>query len=330
MKTRLFLAIVSLILMVPLCTMGQVKILFDTDFGGDADDLGALAMLHHFVDHKECELLGIMIWSTEEHVVPAIEAINRYYKHPGIPIGVRNGDLYNDPNNYSKPIADRFPSELTYESATDATELYRKILSENADHSLTLVTVGPLMNIQNLINSPGDKYSSLTGIELIQKKVKEFVIMGGNFPEGKFEWNFNGNMPGVTRYVLEHLSVPITFSGFELGVQIKSAAVFNQMDHNTPLYIGFMHFSEYAPWMKAKFKGEILDNSTFDQTAVLYAVRQGVGTYWERVGGGFCQATDRGGNSWIEKVPSHHSYLKLTMEPEKMANLIESIMLNQF
>ncbi len=330
MKTRLFLAIVSLILIVPLCTMGQVKILFDTDFGGDADDLGALAMLHHFVDHKECELLGIMVWSTEEYVVPAIDAINRYYKHPEIPIGVRKGGFHTDPNNYSKPIADKFPYELNYGSAMEVTELYRKILSENADHSLILVTVGPLMNIQNLINSPGDKYSSLSGLELIKKKVKEFVIMGGNFPEGNDEWNFNGNMPGVTRYVLEHLSVPITFSGFELGVQIKSGAVFNQIDHNTPLYIGFKHFSEFAPWMKANYRGEILDNSTFDQTAVLYAVRKGVGDYWERIGSGFCQADDHGGNSWIEKAPSHHSYLNLTMEPKKMANLIESIMLNQF
>jgi len=57
--------------------------------------------------------------------------------------------------------------------------------------------------------------------------------------------------------------------------------VHNEFD---PLYIGFMHFSEYAPWMKAYFRGEILDNSTFDQTAVLCAVRQGVGDYWDGLG----------------------------------------------
>ena len=34
----------------------QTRIIFDTDIGGDADDLGALAMLHHFVDSKECKL----------------------------------------------------------------------------------------------------------------------------------------------------------------------------------------------------------------------------------------------------------------------------------
>jgi len=39
----------------------KVKIIFDTDFGGDADDLGALAMLHNLHNKGECELLGMEI-----------------------------------------------------------------------------------------------------------------------------------------------------------------------------------------------------------------------------------------------------------------------------
>ncbi|MEX0290572.1 MAG: hypothetical protein AB3N14_15820, partial [Flavobacteriaceae bacterium] len=41
---------------------GQVKVIFDTDFGGDADDLGALAMLNHFKNKGEVELMGVMCW----------------------------------------------------------------------------------------------------------------------------------------------------------------------------------------------------------------------------------------------------------------------------
>ena len=37
-------------------TFAQPKIIFDTDFGGDADDLGALAMLHNFIDKGESKL----------------------------------------------------------------------------------------------------------------------------------------------------------------------------------------------------------------------------------------------------------------------------------
>jgi len=72
----------------------QVKIILDTDFGGDVDDLGALVMLHNFIQKDECDLLAVMCWSTEEYAVPAIDAVNRYYKHPTIPIGVRRGESH--------------------------------------------------------------------------------------------------------------------------------------------------------------------------------------------------------------------------------------------
>lgn len=330
MKKIIFLPILLIFLSSCSSTDDAVKILFDTDFGGDADDLGALAMLHNLMDQGECELLGIMVWSQEENVVPAIDAVNRFYKHPEIPIGVRQGGSYSDSSNYSIPIAARFPYELSYDLVPDVTELYRKILSENMDHSVSIVTVGPLMNIEKLINSEGDRYSPLSGRQLINKKVKEFVVMGGQFPEGENEWNFNGNMPGVTRFVLDNLEVPIIFSGFELGVQIRTAAILNTTDPQTPLYVGYKYFSEHAPWIRARYSGSILDNASYDQTAVLYAVRKGDGKYWKRIEGGRCVADDHGGNRWIEDNASNHSYLELIQDASAMGHLIDSIMQNQF
>jgi hypothetical protein len=160
--------------------------------------------------------------------------------------------------------------------------------------------------------------------------VKEFVIMGGQYPEGKKEWNFDGNMPGITRYVIQNIDVPITFSGFELGVNIKTGEVFNQIDKNTPLYVGFKYFSEHAAWMKQHYKGQILNNSTYDQTAVLYAVRNGLGIYWDRSENGVCLPDEVGGNKWQENRDGKHSFLKLKMSNNEMAQLIESLMLGNF
>ncbi|MEQ1799803.1 MAG: nucleoside hydrolase, partial [Lacibacter sp.] len=215
MKKYLFISLITVFLLAASTAGAQVKIIFDTDFGGDADDLGALVMLHHFIDKRECNLLAVMCWSTEQYAVPAIDAVNRYYKHPSIPIGVRKGTTYFSNWSYSKPIADHFSYQLKNEDAADATLLYRQLLSKATDKSIVIVTVGPLMNIQNLIQSGADSISSLTGKELIEKKVKEFVIMGGQFPEGKSEWNFNGEMPGVTQFVLQNITVPVIFSGYE-------------------------------------------------------------------------------------------------------------------
>ena len=200
----------------------QTRIILDTDFGGDADDLGALAMLNNFIDKGECNLLGIMCWSTEKYAVSAIDAVNRYYNHPNIPISVRKDQTILTDWNYSKSIADRFSHQLNLENVPDAIILYRKILAESPDKSIVIVTIGPLKNIENLLNSKSDSLSNLCGKDLIEKKVKEFVMMGGKYPEGDWEWNFEGGMTGVTKYVISNISVPITFSGYEVGVNIKT------------------------------------------------------------------------------------------------------------
>ncbi len=311
-------------------SFSQVKIIFDTDIGGDSDDLGALAMLHTFIDKGDCDLLAVMCWQTEEYAVSAINAINTYYNHPDIPIGLRSGDYHHDEWYYNKPIADKFNHSMQNKDAENATQLYRKILSESKDKSIVIVTVGPLKNIQDLIKSGSDEYSKLNGKALIEKKVREFVMMGGGFPESENEWNFNGDMPGVTKFVIENLSVPITFSGFEVGLVIKTGKVFNNIDPNSPLYVGYLHFSKNAPWIKDQFKGEILDNASFDQTAVLYAVKGGLGKWWEKVDDGQCIPDNNGGNTWQTGKKADHSYLKLTIDPEEMATLIEAIMLNNF
>ncbi len=307
---------------------GQVKIIFDTDIGGDADDLGALAMLHHFIDSGECDLLAVGTF-INGYSVEAADAINRYYGHPDIPIGGCEAELYFADWLYNNPIVENYPYELNYEEAKPASKLYREVLANQPDSSVVFVTVGPLINIKNLLASKPDSISSLSGKELVQKKVKEFVIMGGKFPEGEKEWNFDGGMKGVTKYVLSNLEVPVTFSGYEIGVKIKTGEVFNDLDEDDLLYKAFYHFSKNASWMKEYYKGKILDNSTYDQSAVLYAVRGGLGKWWTKVEGGHCAVEDNGDNKWIPGDKTNEAYLKLIADPEDMAELIEDIMLGK-
>ncbi len=313
----------------------QTKLILDTDFSGDADDLGALVMLHHFIDKNECELLGIMSWSNEQYAVAGIDAVNRFYKHPNIPIGSRKVPIHRQEWCYGKAITDDFPHKLNNKTAADATLLYRQLLVKSDDASIKIVTIGPLKNIENLLNSKPDSISDLSGKELIEKKVKEFVIMGGRFPKGKKEWNFDGEMKGVTKFVIRNIKTPITFIGAELGEHIKTGEVFNTIDKKTPLYVGFMHFSKNAPWVKSNFKGEILDNATYDQLAILYVVRSEVDDYWTRIEDGYCKPDNKGGNVWITKkscdtTKFKHSYLKLSIKNKIMEGIVESLMLNKF
>ena len=323
--------IFSLLLLFPVgLGQAQPKIIFDTDFGGDADDLGALVMLHHFMNRGECDLLAVMCWNVEPSAVSAIDAVNRFYGNPEVKIGSRKDSAASIDWQHSKVIADNFPHTLTQATAVESTLMYRRLLAAHEEGEIIIVTVGPLSNIKRLLESQPDEISDLDGKELVNKKVKEFMIMGGQFPKGDREWNFDGNMKGVTKYVIENIKVPTTFSGYEVGLHIKSGEVFNEIDQETPLYKGFYHFSKYCPWLNDQFQGKIYDNSTYDQTAVLYAVRGGLGDYWERVEGGYCLPDSTGGNEWVAGEKTNHSYLKLIKTHEEMATLIEGFMTNNF
>ncbi|MEN1784319.1 MAG: nucleoside hydrolase [Bacteroidota bacterium] len=323
---------VTLSLLFSLAIFAQPKIIFDTDFGGDADDLGALAMLNHFHQKKEAELLAVMCWSTEKHTISAIDAVNTFYGHPNILLGLREAEPYEAQWNYNKILVDSLPYDAYPSTVPEATELYRKILSEQEDKSITLVTVGPLMNIKRLLESKPDTYSKRSGKALVLAKIKEIVIMGGQFPKGeRKEWNFDGGMLGVTQNVLAALQeIPVTYLGYEVGEDLKTGEVFNTLPKDAPLYLGFYHFSKYAPWTKDQFQGKIHNNSTFDQTAVLYAVRDGVGDYWSQSEPGICIPDPEGRNSWQPSPTAKHSYLILQKPIAEMEILLEQLMLGDF
>ncbi|MCP8900112.1 nucleoside hydrolase [Gilvimarinus xylanilyticus] len=287
------------------------RIIFDTDFGGDADDLGALAMLNHMHNRGECEFVAVANWNNERYSLPAIAAINQYYGNGEIPLGTRKEGLWHGAWQYNKPLVDALGSPITAQQTPSTTEMYRRLLSKADDNSITIVTVGPLLNILSLLDSSADQYSTLDGKRLVEKKVKEFVVMGGQFPKGEWEWNFNGNMPGVTRKVMEKLDVPVIFSGYEVGQAVKTGESLNQLEKDHPLYIGYRHFSEHAEWMQEQFDGDISANASYDQTAVLYAVR-GLQPYWRLSPKGIATVNDEGGNTWEETAEGEHRYLILT------------------
>ena len=293
------------------------KVIFDTDFGGDADDLGAIAMLHYYADRGDIDLLAIASWSNEEYAVPALAAVNLFYGRPDLPLGVRETGTWRTEWNYTKSIADRFPHDPeAVASAAPAVSLYRQLLAEADPHSVTIITVGPLANIQNLLRSEPDTVSGLSGADLIEAKVDQVIIMGGQFPDGITahgpEWNFDGNMKGVTQEVVAGIKRPIIFSGYEVGEALRYGAALNQHPADTPLYVGYKYFSEHAPWMKQDYQGEILDNASFDQTAVMFAAIDGVGTHWHLSAPGTLSVDADGVGTWVESADGQHRYMILT------------------
>jgi len=309
-----------------------VKIILDVDLAEDVDDAGALGVLHALADRGEAEILAVMVCSKNEWVGPCADAINTYYGRPDLPIGYQRGHQYGylnekdadreTPSKYAEPVAKAFPHDLQRSSdAPEAAGLFRRILSQQPDASVTIVTVGFLTNLKNLLDSRPDAHSRLDGEALVKQKVRQWVCMGGVFPGGKFpngggEYNVMYDTVASVR-AINDWPTPIVFSGFEIGARVKVGAGLKQRPESNPVRACYQHYNG------------LQDREAWDLTAVLYAVR-GARNYWSLSEPGFCLMHNRvthGYNEWIPAAGKNHRYLIEKMPPGELAKALEDLLL---
>jgi hypothetical protein len=162
----------------------------------------------------------------------------------------------------------------------------------------------------------GDQHSELAGIALVRRKVKAWVCMGGKIPEGR-EANLIHDGPAAA-YAVEHWPTPIIFSGWEIGQEIMTGSGLRNVEQGTPIRRAYELYNG------------LNDRQSWDQTAVLYAVRGldgGLRDYWELRSGGYLHVHEDGSNQWRASPDKPHSYLARKMDPEKIAAVIEQLML---
>ena len=155
-------------------------IILDTDIGVDSDDAVALGILLNKHVKGECNLLGITASSSREGATATIKAICNYYGQD-IPVGkmaLPKLDCDNL-NSYARAVMKKYNEK---DVTTDAVTLIREKLV-SAKGKVTLIAIGPLVNVSRFLLSGGDKISSKTGLELAKEKIAELYIMGGSFIE---------------------------------------------------------------------------------------------------------------------------------------------------
>ena len=294
------------------------SIIFDTDLDSDVDDVGALAVLHALANKGEAKILGVIVTSDDMHSPLCADAINTYFQHPDIPIGVNKKAKLRSFSRYTKGIAEEYPHDLqSYGNADDATSLYRKILASQPDNSVIIVTVGHLTNLKNLLLSEADTHSPLGGITLVRKKAKLWSCMGGKYPKGK-EPNFYRPDPGSTSVCVNRWPKQVVFSGAEIGNPIKTGG--ENLRKHAPLQSPVRRAYE----LYNQFRGR----SSWDQTAVLYAVR-GNSDWWSVHRQGHNHAFSDGSNEWRSSPDKDHGYLVEKTSPGELAKIIDELMIQQ-
>lgn len=302
-----------------------VPIIFDTDIGPDYDDVGAMALLHAFADNGECKILATVASNKYKFTGPVLDIINTYFKKPDLPIGVVRGNAADIGaiQKWDSMLVTKYPHDLVNnDRAEDALTLYRRLLSEAKDNSVTIVTVGFFTNISNLLNSTPDKYSPLNGKELIKRKVKQLVSMAACFDGrmGAFkEFNVKIDAP-ASQNVFDNWPGKILFSGFEIGANIFTGLpIINSAIRNSPVKDVFTWSIPLDPQDK---NGRM----SWDETAVLVAVR-GATPYYDIVEGKIISKAD-GSNGWDSNGKGHY-YLKVKMPVAEVTKVIDALIMHQ-
>ncbi|MBM4085747.1 MAG: hypothetical protein FJ272_13235, partial [Planctomycetes bacterium] len=150
--------------------------------------------------------------------------------------GIIPGSAKKERLRYTEHIAKSFPNKLKNgRRAPEVTALYRQVLAAQPDHSVVFCAIGPLSNLKSLLESAPDERSSerpgaptgrrrncrvgqlcnsvpaglldgfggefrevtsLSGRDLVARKVKMLVLQGGLFPSG-MSWNLQQDPPAA-------------------------------------------------------------------------------------------------------------------------------------
>ena len=108
--------------------------------------------------------------------------INTYYGRPDTPVGAYQGERWEEAHpywlepdtGYLETLVEEYDSDIKdRDQAQEAVSLYRSVLAAQDDGSVTVVTVGFLQNLADLLRSPPDRHSPLSGRDLVTQKVKK-------------------------------------------------------------------------------------------------------------------------------------------------------------
>ena len=257
------------------------KLILETDMGNDIEDAIAQQMSMRYIDTEKAELLAICVNKEGTAPVQFVDIMSTWYGHPEVPIGkITDGA-------FCKPDADfadeavglkdangepRYKGSISdYGTLPEATNLYRKLLSSQPDHSVTIASIGFSTNLLRLIGSEPDEYSKLTGEELVKKKVKKLAIMAGDFEDyTHVEYNVWRDV-AAAKFIFEQWPTPVDVIPFKIGMQVHFpvSSIDNDFgwDPENPLVDAFNVYR--------KFRNE--DSPMWDTPTVVLAVE---GTEW--------------------------------------------------
>ncbi len=256
-------------------------VVFDTDMGPDIDDALALAALHAYQDRGQAEIAGVTISRNSVIGARFVDAINTWYGHPDIPLGLDRRSPYTlDERSSFVSLADRWPNDAGDQAIADGVTVLRRVLATSIAEGRRpiIVQVGFSGNTAALLDSGPDDISPLTGPELVVESGALLSIMAGSINNPRIEFNVANDVASARR-VIGAWPGDMLLSPFELGwdIHYPYAAIRSRLPGSdaNPIRAAY----EYRDYDWHVDAPPLYDMRTWDITAVMAAIEPDAGWF---------------------------------------------------
>jgi len=176
-----------------------VDMIYDDDCDNDIDCAVTQPIIHHWIDIGNVKIWGMVSSAPSKLGAPTMKVFQMYYGHEGLfSIGAwTEGCANRESSAWNSAVVSKFDAGDTCASYPDCGMTLRQsianyIAAGGKTNGLTYVITGQLSCEEEFRATPADAISPLTGMQMEQQFLKEFVLMNGYSPSGS-EYNCNTN-----------------------------------------------------------------------------------------------------------------------------------------
>lgn len=316
----------------------------DTDLGFDCDDAGAIALADILHNNGKISLLAVTHSVNRQIGGAAIKCIDRYYGNPSVPVGIAgryaiDADRFYEEFYAKFRYADSFSgwkekpsfyklfeglkkeeSEHGFSSAVDVTA---DALFGCEDDSVTFVCIGQANNVADMLEEvPLGRYG-MTRRELFLKKVRNIVIMCGNFMEyekeyllGDLYWKGEFNVLldiASAKKLFSYTDFPIYVLDFNQGADVLAGSGLREQTDNPVRKMYLAHGD-----------GKRLDLPAWDIMTVMFA--SGVFDEMFTVGESGTVTIDDNGKSVFRTGAGSHRLIRRKAAADEFSAVINEVL----
>lgn len=268
------------------------RVIIDTDLSKWWDDATAMGIANVLSNQDSLRVLGIVTDVPNAVAVAAIDATNTAYNNPDIPLGAMAGsDADTFDHGYTDALIEGLAHSVNHsDDVPEAVALYRRLLADAPDNSVTIAAIGGYTNLAGLLASTPDDVSDLSGRDLIGAKVNRLVINDGIFP---------GGAPPLTNQLIDAEAAeavitgdwptPIAWVDGTTGItMLVGQPLCTEVEEDHPMRIVYEELFACGP----------PGDGNWDAPTLLYAVGDSPEMFSELGKGGAAVLNESGGLTW--------------------------------